>query len=79
EAPCVVYEGKVGKEDKARPFAINRDECTACSLCVRMLGCPAILVVNGVYTIDRELCDACTLCAPICRFGAIDKEAAERV
>ncbi len=78
-APCAVYRRRVTKGRSSQPFAINQEECDSCSLCVRMLGCPGILVEDGVYTIDPDLCDGCGLCAHICRHAAIDQEVAERV
>jgi indolepyruvate ferredoxin oxidoreductase alpha subunit len=64
---------------KRRPFAISQELCNACSLCVRVLGCPAIVVADGVYTIDQDLCDGCELCARICQHDAIQPAASERV
>jgi indolepyruvate ferredoxin oxidoreductase alpha subunit len=70
-APCLVYERRVARGKKRVPFAINEELCNACSLCVRVLGCPAILAVDGRYMIDQELCDGCALCARVCQQDAI--------
>ncbi len=78
-SPCVVNQRRVTKRSKRPPFAINPELCNACSLCVRVLGCPAILVADGVYTIDQDLCAGCELCARICQHGAIQPAASERV
>ncbi|MFQ5495311.1 MAG: ATP-binding protein [Phycisphaerae bacterium] len=53
-------------------ITITQDRCNACSLCVRMLGCPGILVTDGKYVIDEELCDGCELCAYVCQHEAIE-------
>jgi len=76
-SPCVVHTKRVGKEQKRAPFVIDQDRCNACSLCVRMLGCPGILVEDDVYHIDGELCDGCALCAELCAHDAIVREGQE--
>jgi indolepyruvate ferredoxin oxidoreductase alpha subunit len=38
---------------------------------VRLLGCPAILVIENEYRIDRNLCTGCHLCAVVCTRDAI--------
>jgi len=78
-SPCVVNEGRLGRRKKRAPFAIHDEQCNSCSLCVRLLGCPAILIVDGKYTIDRDLCDGCGLCARVCKHGAIRQAVSERV
>jgi indolepyruvate ferredoxin oxidoreductase alpha subunit len=72
----VVYERKKEGREGRVPFTIDRELCNACSLCVRVLGCPAILVEDESYSIDPDLCDGCGLCAHVCRHEAI-KVAAE--
>lgn len=70
-SPCVVNERKLTKGHKRTPFVIDQELCNACSLCVRALGCPGILVEDGVYRIDPDLCDGCELCAELCAHDAI--------
>ena len=70
-SPCVVYENKIRPENKRAPYIIDMDKCNGCSLCVRVLGCPAISVTDGIYSIDETLCDGCDLCARICNHDAI--------
>jgi len=79
QAPCVVNEARARKEEKRAPFEIDGNACNACSLCVRVLGCPAILISNGEYVIDPDLCDGCELCARVCGHDAIRSTAAETV
>jgi indolepyruvate ferredoxin oxidoreductase alpha subunit len=70
-APCIVHESKVEAVAQQAPLAVDQEVCNACSLCVRLLGCPAILVVDGKYVIDPALCDGCELCADVCQQDAI--------
>ena len=79
-APCVVNETKLGTHEARPAYEVDPELCNACSLCVRVLGCPAILVEDGQYVIDSELCDGCDLCASVCTRGAIHvvSEDAER-
>ncbi|MHC4107098.1 MAG: thiamine pyrophosphate-dependent enzyme, partial [Planctomycetota bacterium] len=66
-----------GRAGQRAPFVVDQELCNACSLCVRMLGCPAILVVDGKYVIDPALCDGCELCAHLCQLDAIRQVAPE--
>ena len=77
-APCVVHSRRLGQGRKRPPLAIDQELCQACSLCVRVLGCPAIIVVDGAYTIDQELCDGCGLCVHVCQRDAIQPAIPER-
>lgn len=70
-SPCVVHERRMVKESKRTPFFIDSEKCDGCSACVRVLGCPAILVKEGMYSIDPDLCDGCVLCVPTCSRDAI--------
>ncbi len=78
-SPCVVHQRRATKGEARPPFVISRELCNACSLCVRALGCPAILVVDGEYTIDQDLCDGCELCARICQHDAVRPAVAESI
>ncbi|MBN2489908.1 MAG: indolepyruvate ferredoxin oxidoreductase subunit alpha [Planctomycetes bacterium] len=70
-APCAVEGKRGGRREPRPPFAIDPERCNACSLCVRTLGCPAIVVADGRYAIDPALCDGCALCAHVCQQDAI--------
>lgn len=76
-SPCVVHVKRTKREGKRAPFVIDLDLCNACSLCVRLLGCPGILVEDGVYRIDPELCDGCAVCAELCAHDAIVQQGPE--
>jgi indolepyruvate ferredoxin oxidoreductase alpha subunit len=69
-SPCAVYRRRA-KTEKRASFAIDPERCNGCSLCVRLLGCPGILVSDGVYRIDQGMCDGCALCATVCQHDAI--------
>ncbi len=71
QSPCVVHERKQSHGEQRAPFVIDGEKCNACSLCVRLLGCPGILITNGEYIIDEDLCDGCALCADVCGHDAI--------
>ncbi len=68
---CVVNETKLGVHQARPAYEVDPELCNSCSLCVRVLGCPAIFVEDGRYIIDAELCDGCDLCANVCTRGAI--------
>jgi indolepyruvate ferredoxin oxidoreductase alpha subunit len=78
-SPCVVDRQRSRRGEKRPPLAIDSELCNACSLCVRVLGCPAILVKDGTYMIDQELCDGCELCAQVCQYDAIQPAASMRI
>ncbi len=77
-SPCAVNEHRLKRGEKRAPFTIDREQCNSCSLCVRLLGCPAILVVDGQYMIDQELCVGCGLCAHVCQYDAIRQSNAKK-
>lgn len=66
-SPCVVL---------ARPKAtssVDAEKCVGCRLCVRELGCPALVpdAATGRVRIDAARCTGCTLCEQICPTHAI--------
>ncbi len=76
QSPCVVNERRLRRSPERASLEIDRERCNACSLCVRLLGCPGILIVDGEYVIDQDLCDGCDLCADVCQHDAINKVSA---
>jgi indolepyruvate ferredoxin oxidoreductase alpha subunit len=58
---------------------VDQEVCNACSLCVRLLGCPAIHIEDGKYVIDPSQCDGCGVCADLCQQDAIHAVAKEKV
>ena len=65
--------------DALPAFVINQEQCNSCSACVRLLGCPAILVADERYVIDQGMCDGCGLCVRACRHDAIEQVCPETV
>jgi indolepyruvate ferredoxin oxidoreductase alpha subunit len=46
-------------------------KCTNCMACIRLLGCPALMLESGKVRISEALCNACGLCASVCPYDAI--------
>jgi indolepyruvate ferredoxin oxidoreductase alpha subunit len=76
-APCAVHEGKLKAAAERVPVEVDQEVCNACSLCVRLLGCPAIHIEDGKYVIDSALCDGCGVCADLCQQDAIHPASTE--
>ncbi len=55
--------------DSLRAYSIDAELCTGCELCIKKLGCPAI-VKNQVVQISAA-CAGCGVCARICPSQAI--------
>jgi indolepyruvate ferredoxin oxidoreductase alpha subunit len=70
-SPCVVNERRLHRALDRPALEIDQDKCNACSLCVRLLGCPGIVIIDGEYVIDQDLCDGCDACADLCQHDAI--------
>ncbi len=64
KSPCIA----IVKSDKK--MAVN-EKCINCKKCIREIGCPALITVDGQVTIDKNLCTGCGLCSHICPVGAI--------
>jgi indolepyruvate ferredoxin oxidoreductase alpha subunit len=77
-APCVVNERRIKHGTQRPALTIDQERCNACSLCVRLLGCPGILVADGKFIIDEDLCNGCELCAHVCQHEAIESTHAKR-
>lgn len=79
EGPCImVHKGR-------NPWKISKEHCTACMVCIKKFGCPAISRVvqsresepgTGVHkpVIDPVLCTGCGMCRHLCAFDAIRRE-----
>lgn len=50
------------------------DKCRNCNICIKKLGCPAIVKNNGKVCIDESQCTGCTLCNQVCPHKAIEKK-----
>lgn len=52
-------------------YFVDEGKCSGCQLCIKELGCPAIIKVDGKAQIDGSLCYGCSICAQVCPFDAI--------
>ncbi len=68
---CSIYERRQGVRHE--PYEIYEKDCTNCLACIKILGCPAIHIVEEQVKINKVLCHGCGLCANICPQKAIDK------
>jgi len=69
--PCALLLGPIERE--AENFEVDKDTCNGCKLCIKQLGCPALLFEedNKKAEIDNLLCTNCGVCAQVCPFNAI--------
>ncbi|MDR1713289.1 MAG: 4Fe-4S binding protein [Coriobacteriales bacterium] len=65
KAPCIT----VSKPQPAPE--VDQGKCTRCKLCIKAIGCPAIVVHKGDVVIDQQQCYGCHLCEQICPQNAI--------
>jgi indolepyruvate ferredoxin oxidoreductase alpha subunit len=72
-SPCTLMDLREKKRRgiKVLPAKIT-DKCTNCMACIKLLGCPALGVVDGTARIDEALCTACGLCVSVCPYSAIE-------
>ncbi len=72
-APCALMvvrqKRRNGIEIKACEIT---DKCTDCMACIKLLGCPALIVEEGKVRINEALCVGCGLCASVCPYNAIE-------
>lgn len=52
-------------------YQVNVETCRKCKVCVKELGCPAIVTDGDGVRIDPALCYGCGICAQVCPFDAI--------
>ncbi len=63
---------KVGRVP-TQHYRVNRELCSDCASCIKLLGCPAIVQSNGEVTIDGQ-CVGCGVCSTVCPSDAIGLE-----
>lgn len=67
ESPCAV----LFKPEK--PCVVNHDKCIDCRKCIKEIGCPGLVVMDGKVTVDTSLCNGCGLCSQVCPVDAISR------
>jgi indolepyruvate ferredoxin oxidoreductase alpha subunit len=77
-APCTLMEAREKKRRgiEVRPTKIT-EKCTNCMACIKLLGCPAIVVEEGKVRINENMCVSCGLCISVCPYGAMEGSCAE--
>jgi indolepyruvate ferredoxin oxidoreductase alpha subunit len=72
-APCALIVVRERRRKGVRVIVCKiTDKCTNCMACVKLLGCPALIVEDGKVEINEALCNACGLCASVCPYNAIE-------
>jgi indolepyruvate ferredoxin oxidoreductase alpha subunit len=72
-APCALMVVRERRRKGAEIVVCKiTDKCTNCMACVKLLGCPALIVEDGKVEINEALCVACGLCASVCPYNAIE-------
>lgn len=67
KSPCIAV---------AKPqtrYEVLQESCKKCKMCIRELGCPAIVTDGDSVRIDPSLCYGCGICSSVCPFGAIER------
>jgi len=59
--------------EKGKPYEVT-DKCNNCGVCHKVLGCPAISVVDNKAKIDTTLCNGCGVCKSVCAFNCIRRK-----
>jgi indolepyruvate ferredoxin oxidoreductase alpha subunit len=72
-APCALLTVREKRRQgiKIQSFKIT-DKCTNCMACIKLLGCPALVIEDEKVHIDEALCTACGLCVTVCPYQAIE-------
>ncbi len=66
KSPCVAISKPTGK-------CHISENCLNCGKCIKEIGCPGLIRVDGQVTIDPNLCTGCGLCSQICPVDAIQE------
>jgi indolepyruvate ferredoxin oxidoreductase alpha subunit len=71
-APCTLVTVREKRRKGIRTVAFTTsDQCNNCMACIKLLGCPALIVEGGKVKINDVLCTACGLCSSVCPHNAI--------
>jgi indolepyruvate ferredoxin oxidoreductase alpha subunit len=72
-APCALMVVRERRRKGAEIVVCKiTEKCTDCMACVKLLGCPALIVEDGKVEINEALCVACGLCVSVCPYNAIE-------
>lgn len=66
KSPCVAISKPTGK-------CHITENCLNCGKCIKEIGCPGLIRVDGQVTIDPNLCTGCGICSQICPVDAIQE------
>ncbi len=66
KSPCVAISKPTGK-------CHITENCLNCGKCIKEIGCPGLIRVDGQVTIDPNPCTGCGLCSQICPVDAIQE------
>jgi indolepyruvate ferredoxin oxidoreductase alpha subunit len=73
-APCALADVREKKRRNVQVVSSKVSEkCTNCMACIKLLGCPALILDKGRVCIDDNLCTSCGLCASVCPYAAIEQ------
>lgn len=64
KSPCIAISKPTGKCQIS-------EKCINCKQCIKQIGCPALITIDGQVTIDENLCTGCGLCSQVCPVKAI--------
>jgi len=72
-APCALMVARRKRREGVEivPCKVT-EECTNCMVCIKLLGCPALIIKDGRVAINETLCTACGLCVSVCPYNAIE-------
>jgi indolepyruvate ferredoxin oxidoreductase alpha subunit len=72
-APCTLMVVRERRRKGAEiVFYKTTEKCTNCMACIKLLGCPAMIVEEGKVEINEALCAACGLCVAVCPYKAVE-------
>jgi indolepyruvate ferredoxin oxidoreductase alpha subunit len=77
-APCTLMSMREKRRRGIRVEPVKvTEKCTNCMACIKLLGCPAIVIEEGKVKIDEDTCSACGLCVSVCPYNAIEGSCSE--